>query len=143
MNKYYIVDALGNLVPAEGKGFLEIVEPLTEDRTLTAEDSGKTFLLDAVGEVITLPALASGLKYKFRVTVAIATSDWTIVSSTNVIQGYADVAYATVLASDENTISIVFTKAIAGDEIELLCDGTSWHVSGNLSVAASLVFTAP
>jgi len=119
------------------------VETLTADKTLTYSDSGKIFLLDATGEVITLPSLLSGLHFKFRCIAATATSDWTIVSSTNVIQGYASVNYATVAASNENTISFVATKAIAGDEVELFCDGTSWHVSGHASVAAALTFTAP
>jgi hypothetical protein len=119
------------------------VEALTADKTLAAGDSGKTFLLDATGEVITLPALYSGLHFKFRCTATVATTDWTIVSSTNVIQGYAAVAYATVIGADENTISLVATKAIAGDEVELICDGTSWHASGHGSAAGSITFTAP
>ena len=139
--RYYITLADGTRVLADGAGFLERVETLTEDKTLTVEDSGKTFLLDAVGEVISLPALASGLNFKFKVIAATTTTDWTIVSSTNVIEGYADVAYATVAAANENTISLVATKAIAGDEVSLICDGTSWHVSGKASVAAALTFT--
>lgn len=141
--RYYITLADGTRVPAESGGFLERVEALTADKTLTVEDSGKTFLLDAIGEVITLPALKSGLNYKFRVTAATTTTDWTIVSSTDVIEGYAAVAYATIPAANENTISFVATKAIAGDEVSLVCDGTSWHVSGHASVTVALTFTAP
>jgi len=141
--RYYITDSAGNRVTADGAGFLERVETITADKTLTVEDSGKTFLLDAIGEVITLPSLASGLSFKFKVIAATATSDWTIVSATNVIEGYADVNYATIPAVNENTISLVSTKAIAGDEVSLICDGTSWHVSGKASVAAALTFTAP
>ena len=117
------------------------VEAITDDTTLTAEDSGKTYLLDAIGEVITLPAVSAGLNYKFRCTAAVTPSSWTIVAAANVIQGYAAVAYATVPAVDENTISIVTGKAIAGDEVSIFSDGTSWFVSGNGSVAASITFT--
>ena len=138
---YYKADSAGNLVPVQGTGNLIRTEAISDDITLTREDSGKTYLLDAVGEAITLPALADGLSFRFRCTAAVTTSAWTITSATSVIEGYAAVAYASVIALNENTISLVHTKAIAGDEIELYCDGTSWHVNGHGSVAASITFT--
>ena len=140
---YYITDAAGNRVPAEKSGDLIRVESITADTTLTREDSGKTYLLDAVGEVITLPALADGLSFKFRCIAATTTTDWTIVSSTDVIEGYVAVNYATIVGANENTISLVATKAIIGDTVEVFCDGTSWHASGYASVAAAITFTAP
>lgn len=139
--KYYIVDAGGNLVEAEGTGDLVRTETLTADTTLTREDSGKTYLLDAVGEVITLPALIDGLRFKFRCIAATTTTDWTIVSSTSVIEGYAAVNYATIVGLNENTISIVAAAAIIGDTVELVCDGTSWHANGVGSAAGSITFT--
>lgn len=140
---YYITDANGNRTPVLEGGFLANIETLTADTTLTVEDSGKTFLLDAIGEVITLPAVAVGLHYKFKCIAATATSNWTIVSATDVIEGYASVNYATIVAANENTISLVAAAAIVGDEVELICDGTSWHVSGHGSAAGSITFTKP
>ena len=119
------------------------VEALTADKTLTFSDTGKTFLLDAVGEDITLPALKDGLSFKFRVTASVTTTPWKIISSTNVIQGYAGVNYATVIGLNENTISFVHTNAIAGDTVEVFCDGTSWHATGQGSASGSITFTAP
>jgi hypothetical protein len=119
------------------------IEALTADKTLTISDSGKTFLLDAVGEVITLPGLVDGVHFKFRAVASVITTPWTIVSATNVIQGYAAVNYATVIGANENTISLVHTAAIAGDTVEVFCDGTSWHASGSGSAAGSITFTAP
>ncbi|NQV77086.1 MAG: hypothetical protein HQ490_01875 [Lutibacter sp.] len=142
--KFYKTDVSGNLVPEESQGQLNVVQALTADTTLTVADSGKIFLLDAIGEVISLPTdLVSGVNFKFRVVADVITTPWTIVSATDVIEGYASVAYATVIGANENTISLVHTKAIIGDEISVFCDGTSWHASGHGSVAASVTFTAP
>ena len=120
-------------------------QSLTADTTLTPADSGKTFLLDAVGEAITLPAVASstGVQYKFICDTTTATSNWTIVAATNVIQGSAQVAGAVVAASDENTITLVVAKFLPGDWVTLESDGTNWYVEGSVVTTAGLTFTAP
>ena len=137
---YFITDENGNRVPSQEGGNLANVEILSDDTTLTVEDSGKTYLLDATGEAIVLPAAAKGVKYDFIVIDAIAVSDWTIDSPSANIQGYAKVNYATVAASNETTITIVNAKAIAGDTVSLISDGTNWYVKGEASVAASITF---
>ncbi len=51
--------------------------------TVTPEDSGKVFLLDAAGALISLPAAVLGNRgchYKFIVNIKV-TSDWTITSA--------------------------------------------------------------
>lgn len=142
--KYYKTAADGSLVPVEAEGGLRFVETLTADTTLTVADSGKLYLLDAIGEEILLPTeLVAGVEFEFMLIAATATSNWTIVSGTDVIEGYAAVNYATILASNENTISFVATKGIAGDTVKVVCDGTSWHATGVASVAATITFTAP
>lgn len=129
-------------VPVDGVG--ANVELVTGALTLTADDSGKEFVLNAAaGAAITLPSPVSGWKAKFRVGLAFATTDWTIVSSTNIIQGYAAVNYATVAAADENTISFVATAETVGDWIEVVCDGTNYHAFGVGNSAGSITFTAP
>jgi len=144
MGKYYVTDIAANIVPAESGGGHKHVESLTADITLTVEDSGKLFLLDAVGEVITLPtSLVNGCNFKFRMTATASSTDWTIVAATNVIQGYAAVDYATILGSNENTISLVASTAIAGDWVEVVCDGTSWHANGVGSATGAITFSAP
>lgn len=57
----YITDASGNNAPIK-KG---IVEPITANKTLTREDSGKTFLIATDALVITLPSTFAGLEYTF------------------------------------------------------------------------------
>ena len=107
------------------------------DTTLTSSDSGKTILLDAVGEAITLPAPSAGLHYKFLVTAAVATTSWTVAATGALIYGSVTEAGLVQLASAETTITIVFTKAIQGDWFTLESDGTNWYVAGQFSVAAS------
>ena len=112
--------------------------------TLTAADSGNTYILTAAaGAEIALPALKSGLKFKFIVGSAFATTDWTIVSSTDIIQGNVLVAGAHVAGSDENTISFVASAESIGDYVDVVCDGTSYFVSGSGVTAGSITFTAP
>lgn len=107
------------------------------DTTLSASDSGKTILLDAVGEAITLPAAAAGLNYKFLVTAAVITSAWTIAATGALVYGSVTEAGLVQLSSAETTLTIVHTKAIQGDWITLESDGTNWYLAGQFSVAAS------
>lgn len=111
---------------------------VTADTTLGLGDSGKTILLDAIGEEILLPAPTAGLHYKFIVTVDVATSAWTIVATGALIFGSVTEAGLVQLSNAETTITIVHTKAIKGDWITLESDGTNWYLAGQLSVAASL-----
>ena len=141
---YYITDGNGNRVPAQEGGNLAKAGIITEATALRVEDSGSEFILSAAaGAAITLPSVLSSWKFKFRVGLAFDTTDWTIVSATNVIQGYASVNYATIAAEDENTISFVATAETVGDWVEVVCDGTSIHAYGSGNSAGSITFTAP
>jgi hypothetical protein len=48
-----------------GAGQNRIVETITADRTLTAADSGKTFLIATDGLTVMLPATVKGLDFEF------------------------------------------------------------------------------
>lgn len=141
--RYYITLADGTLVPADSKGLLVRNEDITAVKTLTEEDSGKVFTLNAAeGVAITLPALEKGLEYEFIVGAVFATTDFTIVSSTNVIQGGSIVNSVFVPAANENTISFVATAETLGDKVRLICDGTNWYAEGVGAGAGSITFTA-
>lgn len=121
------------------------VEAVTGAVTLTAEDSGKVLILKAAaGAQITLPAVAtsSGLRFKFVVGLAFATTDWTVLAASNVIQGSVLVNGAHVAAVNENTISFVASAESVGDFAELVCDGTNWYVNGSGVSAGSITLTA-
>ena len=144
MSKYYEIDSNGNQVPVESNGLIRQFVELSADTTLTYAHSGKILLLDAIGEVITLPAVATskGFHFKFLCTATTATTDWTIVAATDVIQGSAQVAGAVVAASDENTITLVVAKFLPGDWVSLECDGVNWYAEGSVVTTAGLTFTA-
>ena len=115
---------------------------LTADTTLTPASTGETFFLDAIGEAISLPAVgvSAGVQYKFVCDTTTATTDWTIVATTAVIQGSVTVAGAVVAAANETTITLVIAKFLPGDWITLECDGTNWYVAGQVVTALGCTF---
>lgn len=130
-------------VPAnEGLGIA--VGTIAAAVALDAADVGKTLILNAAeGAEITLPAAVAGLKYKFVVGAAFATTDWTVVAPANIIQGGAIVDSVNVPAVNENTISFVATAETVGDYVEIECDGTNWYATGTGFAAGGVTFTAP
>lgn len=139
------------MIPA-GSGTAEVVlqeatgKSLTPTAAvaLTAAQSGMEIFLNAsAGFAITLPAPAAGLKYRFTVGAAFASTNFTIVtaSSANIIFGAAVVAGETVAASEEDTISFVATAELPGDWVEVWSDGTNWYVSGHGVTSGSITFT--
>lgn len=121
-----------------------VTETITGARTLTASDSGKYFTLSAAaGAQITLPAVTvSGFKARFTIGSAFATTNWTITSATNIIQGSADVNSTLVPAANENTISFVASAETIGDYIEIYSDGTNFYAYGIGAAAGAITFTA-
>ena len=123
------------------------VETVTAAKTLTANDSGKTiFINHATGFAITLPAPAAGLWFKFIVNAPPTTGNHTIVTNgttQKVLKGLI------VCAADEvgdssaggTTLTFVANQALAGDCVEMICDGTVWFVLGHAKVTAALTIT--
>lgn len=143
---YYKTQTDGSRVYIEGdsKELANSVD-ITAAKTLVAQDSGSTFYLNAVaGVAITLPDVSlRGFNAEFIIAGNFATTDFTIVSATNVIQGVAVVDGAAVKAVDENTISFVATAESIGDHIVLKSDGTNFIVKGVGASTGSITFTAP
>jgi len=121
------------------------VETISTARTLTASDSGKLFTLSAAaGVAVTLPSVTvAGFRARFTVGAAFATTNFTIVSTTNVIQGSADVNSTLVPGANENTISFVATAETVGDFIDIYSDGTNFYAYGIGAAAGAITFTAP
>jgi hypothetical protein len=119
-------------------------ETITGATTLDASDSGKFFTLaGATGAQVTLPAVAiAGWKARFTVGLAFATTNWTLRSATNVIQGSADVNSTLVLGANENTISFVATAETVGDFVEIYSDGTNFYAYGFGALAGAITYTA-
>lgn len=131
----------------ESKGLhSEGAEVLSAARTLSADDHGKTFFLNLAGGFnVNLPAVALGLRLKFVVKTA-PTTAYTITSvdtsgaAANLIKGQVltvDVNSATDPDFDTaavDILSFVANKAVAGDWLELECDGTNWFYRASVSV---------
>lgn len=122
------------------------VVTLTAAKTVTAEESGSTFLLNSATEfVTTLPAPAAGLRYTFIVKAAPASASYTVVAagSANIIKGFAANAAGAAVTplGDGDTITFVDSQAVAGDQVTVISDGTSWFMSGFAQVAAGITNT--
>jgi hypothetical protein len=134
-----------NFVSNDVERQVGLVETLTGATTLTAEDSGKSFSLNAAaGAQITLPAVATsaGFRYRFTVAALFATTAWTIKAATNKIQGGVIVNSVNVPGADENTITFAHAADTIGDFVELNCDGTNWYVFGLGTAAGAITLTA-
>lgn len=152
-----LVVASGGTLTVEDGGSLALsggisgpAETLAAADTLTAAESGKTVFLSASTEfAVTLPAPAAGLRYTFIVAAAPSGASYTIVtaSSANIIKGH-------VLSSDLNaasdadfettggdTITLVDGKAVAGDRVDLECDGTNWFARCSCTVFDAITIT--
>ena len=125
-------------------------ETVTATNTITAAESGKTFFLSSATEFVsTLPAPAAGLRFSFVVSAAPSGASYTIVTngSSNIIKGQVytvDVNSATdpdFETSGGDTISFVDAKAVAGDRVDVICDGTNWFAYCFCSVFDAITIT--
>ncbi len=113
--------------------------------TVTPEDSGKVFLLDAAGALISLPAAALGNRgchYKFIVDIKV-TSDWTITSASGDVHlqiGSGGVAEGDTITAGSADTAITFVKNLAdeGDFVRIFSTGTKWLVEGQAHATANI-----
>jgi hypothetical protein len=127
-----------------------VPKTLTATTTLTANEVGKTIFLNSATEfVTTLPLPKAGYSFSFIVTAAPSGADYTVFTSggANIIKGQiytVDVNSVTdpdLETSGGDTISFVSAKAVAGDRVDLVCDGTNWFAYGFCSVFDAVTIT--
>lgn len=125
-------------------------EIVTATNVIAAAESGSTYFLNSATEFVsTLPLPALGLRFSFLVSAAPSGADYTIVTN-----GSANIIKGRVLSSDLNaasdgdletsggdTISFVSAKAVAGDRVDLISDGTNWFAEGSCSVFDAITIT--
>lgn len=125
-------------------------EVVTATNTITENENGATFFLNSATEFVsTLPAPKLGLRFSFIVTAAPSGADYTIFTSggSNIIKGQVytlDVNSATdpdFETSGGDTISFVSAKAVAGDRVDVICDGTNWFAYAFCSVFDAITIT--
>ena|SRR5436190_19869831 len=122
--RYNVTDASGNVADAEN----EIVETITANRTLTAADSGKTFLIATDALTVTLPATIKGCKFKFKNSGAAGANIITVAPvAADGIAGTITLAATVVVRPGTVNTSIVNTKATAvpGDTLEIVGTGVT------------------
>lgn len=125
------------------------VETVTAANVITAAESGATFFLASATEFAsTLPAPSAGLRYTFIVTAAPSGASYTITTnaSSNIILGQiytTDVNSATdpeFVTAGVDTITLVDSKSVVGDRVEVICDGTNWFAYCFCSVFDGITF---
>ena len=117
-------------------------------KTLTAQDSGTVYLVNAADgtQTFTLPALTSGFHIEIIVTVLsdndiviTAPGDNMIVSCRNfTASGAAEVAVTdtcTNLVMNNDTVN-----AVVGTRVRIFCDGTNYVAIGDSSVQSGTTF---
>ena len=119
---------------------------LTAASTLTQEDNGSIFFLNATTEfATTLPAPFLGAEFTFIVMAAPSGANYTVVtgSSANIIKGLQNsvAGDAGDNGTADDTISFVSGSAVAGDKVQVVSDGTSWYAYAISKVAAGITFT--
>lgn len=124
----------------------DLTEVVAATNVITAAESGSVFFLNSATEFVsTLQAPAAGLHYTFIVTAAPSGASYTVVTnaSGNVIKGkqISVAGDAGDTGTSDDTISFVDGQAVAGDRVEVWCDGTNWFAIGISNVAAGLTFT--
>ena len=136
---------------ATGVGVLQYPpEVVTATNVISAEESGKTFFLNSATEFVsTLPAPVLGMRFTFIVKAAPSGASYTIVttSSANIIKGQiytldlSSTADSDLETTGGDTISFVDAKSVAGDRVELFCDGTNWFAYGFCAVFDGITIT--
>lgn len=127
-----------------------LTEVVAATNVIAASETGSVFFLASATEFVsTLPAAAAGLKFTFIVSAAPSGASYTIVtnSSANIIKGQVytvDVNSATdpdFETSGGDTITLVDAKAVAGDRVDVVCDGTNWFAYCFCSVFDAITIT--
>ena len=128
---------------------------LTATATLTPGDSGKVFFLNSATEfTTTLPSVSNagaGFNVKFIVKAAPSSANYVISedgdNDTNVIivNGISELETDSTNDGVYNAgctfINFIDSLAVAGDWVELLCDGTNWYATGQTNADGGVTAT--
>lgn len=112
---------------------------LTQARTLTDSDSGKTYFLNSsAGMEVTLPSPRGGLNFEFILKTVPVTTDYIIAAKSDekiirgkVIAGNVKNANdAESEISGASNIRFITLDSKVGDSVKITSDGTYWYVIG-------------
>ena len=116
------------------------METLTAAKTLTAADSGRTYLISGTGYTVTLPAPHAGFNVKFIVAAAFSTDTviQTPADNRDTLNGGVIVNSAIVESDATDRVTFEDDAESVGDFIEISSDGTSFFLFGNGNAASSI-----
>ncbi len=116
------------------------METLTAATTLTAADSGRTYLISGTGYTVTLPAPHAGFNVKFIVAAAFSTDTviQTPADNRDTLNGGVIVNGAIVESDATDRVTFEDGAESVGDFIEISSDGTSFFLFGNGNAASSI-----
>ena len=116
------------------------METLTAATTLTAADSGRTYLISGTGYTVTLPAPHAGFNVKFIVAAAFSTATVikTPADNRDTLNGGVIVNGAIVESDATDRVTFEDDAESVGDFIEISSDGTSFFLFGNGNAASSI-----
>ena len=125
------------------------VETVTADKTLVADDSGKTFLINQNGIDVTLPTPTAGMNFKFVMAQDYATAVCTVTAAGsgyfmagNVTSLLGVTGTSTMHANgSSNEVATFAAASLAGDWLSCVSNGTLWFVQGACSGAAAIAFS--
>lgn len=125
-------------------GHREHLVTITGDTALSAQDSGKTFLLADADTTISLPTvLPKGIRFKF-IALEDLTNDVEILQLNNTedFEGVILDGAGTSAAPVNTDVLVRFANgtAVAGDFFECVSTGLKWNVRGSSRAAGGIVF---
>lgn len=111
---------------------------VTTNTTLTADDSGKTILVGAADLVLTLPAAAAGLSFRFiLLAAALSTGAGLQISPVAADAIGGSVESGALTSADDKDLILAGSGDAEGDWVELECtavDGLEWNILGSRGV---------
>jgi len=138
-NRVYQVGAQGDYLTVRSKTLSDVIIPafVTNDITLEDNDTGRVVFIPTTGaaSTITLPTVKRGLNFKL---VCGASSGAHTITVAGKFTGNLLLANAQTAVSGDVSLIIAASEFIAGDVIDLVCDGSRWYVSGALITATSV-----
>ena len=150
-----VLKEAGKLNVIDTSGNNNQVQSQAVSRTLTADDSGKVWILGnaASGLTVTLPAVAtagSGWSGKFVVGTAPVAADYVVTentgSDTNVLHGgivtssgNGEEGQSSTSGTGATQVNFDANVSLQGDFVDLVTDGTNWYVINSLAQANAAV----
>jgi hypothetical protein len=122
------------------------VVSLVTTKTVTAQESGTTFMLNlAGGFTVTLPSVAAGLKYTFIAGTSPTTAYIILSADADKVVGWPSNIGGADSVADGNAagdqLAFVANTALAGDWAEFISDGSFWYVRAHSKAINALAIT--